>query len=294
MKGSAAIRRAFFAGTIAVILPAFGCMEPTFESRRPDRAVEIDGTAPEWAGAEAYYNEADAYKLGFFNDDEYLYVYFATWNLSTQRIMMTNGFTIWFDGNGKKNKALGILYPRGRPPWQAESDSLMAGAAPGAPRAGRSRDEARGMPDRSSHQDPARLAATLNRLRSEAVIKSPAGDSILLCAAPDSAAPGIRAMLGARSRLLVIELRVPLERAGGAPYTIHAAPGDVIGVGFETGSMESPQRRRPEGMDDDGMPGEGMPPDGGMRPGGGMGPGGMQQGDLPKEIKLWTKVKLAP
>ncbi len=276
-----------------------GRAEPAYESKRLDRAIAIDGEAPEWAGSEAHYDESDGYKLGFFNDDEYLYVYFATWNLSTQRRILMNGLTVWFDGSGKKKQTLGLNYPQPRVRGRRGESAEARGVNP-EEEAPEVRREARGdRPDGvrrpEASPDPAKLAAALNEARFEALLKSPAGDSILLLSPGDSAGTGIRAMLHARSRLLVIEMRVPIDRGSGSPYAVNVVPGKAVSVGFETGTMEMRKMRRPEGMPDDPRAGGGMRPGGATGPGGGgMVPGGMGGSGAPAALKLWTKVKLAP
>jgi hypothetical protein len=294
MKKALAILAA--AGSLAALAASSGRAGPSYESKRLDRAIAIDGEAPEWAGSEAHYDESDGYKLGFFNDDEYLYVYFATWNLSTQRRILMNGFTVWFDGSGKKNKTLGLNYPQPRVRGRRGESAETRGGSPDE-EAPEIRREVRGdRPDGvrrpEASPDPAKLAAALNEARFEALLKSPAGDSLLLLSSGDSSGSGIRAMLRARSRLLVIELRVPLDEGGASPYAINLKPGKAVSVGFETGKMELPRMTRPEGMPESDRTGAGMRPGGGMAPGSG-GPGGMGGPAAPSELKFWTKVKLA-
>ncbi len=287
------------AGALAALAPSSGSADPTYESNRCDRAITIDGEATEWAGREARYDEEDGYKLGFFNDEEYLYVYFATWNLSTQQRVLTSGLTVWLDGGGKKKKTFGINYPRGRDRGPGSGFPAADGAAPGEiPREARG-EAPRSMQRPGANPDPAKLAALLNETQAEALLKSPAGDSVLLLSPADSSAAGLRAMLRARSRLLVIELRVPLDPGAASPYALHAVPGRTISVGFETGTMERPKLTRPQGMPEDDQTGGGMPPGGGGNaPGGGMFPGGGAGGPggmgAPEGLKLWVKVKLAP
>ena len=283
------------AGSLAALGASIGHAEPAYESTRLDRAIAIDGEATEWAGSEAHYDESDGYKLGFFNDDEYLYVYFATWNLSTQRRILMNGFTVWFDGDGKKQKGLGINYPIGRRGRRGGDPSAMSGEGPGDMPRERRADAPRDVqrPGEFS-QDPAKLAAALDEKRHEALLKTPAGDSLLSLSSGDGSGAGIRAMLRARSRLLVIEMRVPIDRGSGSPYAIRAVKGKPVSVGFETGEFATSNMTRPEGMPDrDRAPG-GMRPGGAVSPGGGgVPPGGMGGPGAPSALKLWTKVKLA-
>ena len=57
--------------------------------------------------------EKENVSVGFFNDQDYLYVSLISSARYPQRQFMARGFTIWFDPDGGKNKELGIKFPLG-------------------------------------------------------------------------------------------------------------------------------------------------------------------------------------
>ena len=86
----------------------------------------------------------------------------------------------------------------------------------------------------------------------------------------------------------VYELRVPLISSEEHPFAVGVKPGDMIGVGFLSPKL---QMQRSRGMRSGGMPGMGGR--GGMGGGvGGMRATGMGR-QMPQQLKIWAKVKLA-
>ena len=154
-------------------------MESKLASAWPDREISIDGKAPEWAGREAYYSEDDGFKIGFFNDADYLYVYLATWNRQKQAQILMNGLTVWIDATGRKKQTFGINYPMkrsmpdstGMPPGMPAG--LRAGGRPGAP------------PDASGENRQAFLKGMLAEAQGEMAILGPGGEPLASMPAAD-------------------------------------------------------------------------------------------------------------
>lgn len=268
-----------------------GCMEPKLESAWLDRHIAIDGKAPEWAGREAYYDDREGLKAGFFNDTEHLYVYLSTWHRETQMQILTNGLTIWIDSGGGTKQTLGVNFPVRRP-MPASSDS--------------SRD----LPSRRSRDrriEPEMLKNLLDESSGEIRIIGAGEEPLISLSAADSSKAGIEAAVGLSNRTLIYELRMPLARVLGAPYAIQAGPGKIIGIGVKVGKREMAGKRggneAPQGMEEgpdgrgEGPGGTGGSPGGGGMggfPGGGMGaPGGMDGRTPLQSLEVWMKVKLA-
>jgi hypothetical protein len=293
MKGTyilKSVARAAAAVGLAVIL--CGCMQPELASNWLDREITIDGKAPEWAGREAYYDENEGLKAGFFNDERYLYVYFSTWHRHTQMQILMNGLTIWIDANGGKRETFGVNYPlKQAMEGPRESPADPSAATPG-----------------SEGNDPAMLRNLVNQSRGELRILGPGNEPIASLPATDSSETAIEAMVDVANRTLIYELKIPLAATDGPPYAISAGPGSIIGIGLKVGQREMPDmKRRGEsapGGTEEGPGGTGGGPGGGGGgmggggmggfPGGGMGaPGGMGGRPAVESLALWVKVKLA-
>ncbi len=289
-------RRRIFRPLLSLALSAslmlHACMEQNLESKRLDRNIDIDGKAPEWAGLEAYYDAKNGFKIGFLNDDRYLYLFIAIWNKSTQRHILMNGLRVKFQGPGKSDGFLEISYPIGNFRAKSQEKGTSLRSMPSSDQDEKRKWDATKRPFQAP--DSAAGLFRIDIASREALIKSDrAADSMLVFVPEDSSRTGIMAMLRSSGRLLIIEMRVPLEGEGNDPFAILAKGGDIVRIDFESGSNEDPGtfgRKGPQGMN---------PPDGDFRPGGGFGqPGGMNPGmrgaiDSAKGINLRTRVKLA-
>jgi hypothetical protein len=294
--------RGFIAGAALVIgmaLVPCGCMQTELASDRLGREITIDGKAPEWAGREAYYNEDEGLKIGFSNDDRYLYVYFSTWHRRTQMQILMNGLTVWIDANGGKKESFGVNYPVGASPGEMRGDMPTG-----------TRSEMRESPADFSGAAPARARDDLvtigNLLASssrEIRMVGPDKEPIASFSGVDSSETAVQAMIGFANRTLIYELKLPLAGPDAPPFAVNAGPGASIGIGFKVGQRQMPGTKReglnpPEGMEGGpggmgGGPGGGGGDRGGF-PGGGAGaPGGMGGRSAEEPLALWVKVKLA-
>ncbi|MCX5752291.1 MAG: hypothetical protein NTW97_01460, partial [Candidatus Krumholzibacteria bacterium] len=104
MKSASMIGLCLLAMSALSAIVLGGCMESELASAWPEREISIDGKAPEWAGREAYYSETDGFKVGFFNDADYLYIYLATWNRQKQTQILMHGLTVRIDATGRNKK----------------------------------------------------------------------------------------------------------------------------------------------------------------------------------------------
>ncbi|MFA4947363.1 MAG: hypothetical protein WC674_02505 [Candidatus Krumholzibacteriia bacterium] len=286
MKSASVIGFCLLATSALSAIMLNGCLESKLASAWPEREISIDGKAPEWAGREAYYSEADGFKIGFFNDADYLYVYLATWNRQNQAQILMNGLTVWIDATGRNKQIFGINYPMKR----SMPDS--AGMPPGMPAGLRPGGRSGAASEASGETSQALLKGMLAEAQGEMIILGPGGEPIASMPAADDGKGGIAAMIDIANRTLIYEMKIPLAPPDSLPFAVNAAPGAMISIGFKVGKAEMPSMKRTgEGppRDRGGFPGGGM---GG--PGGGMGgPGGPGGAASSQAFEYWAKVRLA-
>ena len=253
------------ANLLAVSLSLAGCGGEEFESRWRDREIIIDGDASEWRGTEQYSDDGKGVKFAVFNDGEYLYVCFTTWNTRTQQQILVRGLTIWFDAKGGDDRVYGIDFPMTKGPEEMRELSETA-----------VRERAQAIED------------LLLRSRSEMIIgrtKDYDGNWMFV---EDALDLGIEAVLDIDDRILVYELKVPLTGGQGLPFPDGLAAGGLAGLGLEMGKID---------MDDMRKQMQGQRPPGGMggRGGGGMGGQSGGGGRLYFEPEIqWLSVTLNP
>jgi hypothetical protein len=108
---------------------------------------------------------------------------------------------------------------------------------------------------------------------------------------------GIEAKITESNNSIVYELKVPLDKDSEHPYGICTEPGKSITIGFKTPEIKL--REKKEDFDRGNRGGESGGPGGrGKRPTRGEMPGGMPRGmqgerEMPKNLELWIKTKLA-
>lgn len=265
-------------------------MEQNLRSQKLDRTIDIDGKGTEWAGAEAYYDAKEGYKIGFFNDEEYLYLYIATWNKSTRRSIIENGLRLKFEGQKQGKHFFAISYPMG---FSMQKPEALSKEGYMEPHGGRTRNAILAR-ERTAHApDSAEFFGLPDIASRTALLQSDRAEDSLLACPSDSAGIGIKAMLLSSGRLTVIEMRLPLDPSGEFPYAIPARSGDTIEITFETAS---PKRRGPfDARTPFGEPSqdENLPPMGGFGQPMGARPGMGPPSDFTKGIYLRAKVELA-
>jgi hypothetical protein len=233
--------------------------------------MSIDGSPTDWEGVFPTYVEAPNIAIRAANDDQYLYLLLSSPDRNLAAQMVTRGFTVWFDPEGREDEVLGIHYPLG-------TDSpLMAREA---------------LKDRTEVKQ-----AIIDMFRSAGEVMEvlrPGEDEPVVV---PIAGHGIEVRPGYASRNFVYEIRVPLYRSEDHPYALGSEPGHRIGVGLETPEVDLEEIR--EAMERD-MPSDGEPMDGdgvgeregergrGMTPG----PGIRGPHDL-EGLDIWTGLTLA-
>lgn len=238
---------------------SLSCNSLKFQSKWLDRDIAVDGSYNEWEGA-LLYSEDKGATVGFLNDDEYLYLCLFSADQQVLRRAMAVGFTVWFEGSGKKDERLIVKYPIGGT-----------------------------MPRRERFQEGERerIDPIAQSIEEQTELLITQGDRSEKLESVDLDDYGLEAKIGRHLGRMVYEIRVPLHGSEDSPYAINPRKGKPIKVGFELGKMKMPDReRRPRG--DFRMDGGGR--SGGMRPGGP--PGGRRPEQMP-EFKFEINVKLA-
>ncbi len=238
------------------------------DSQWRDRAIAIDGKHEEWQESMNFV-EKENVAVGFFNDEEYLYVSMTTSNRDMQRQFMTMGFTIWFDADGGKKREFGILFPVG----MMEMGMMMRG--------------------RGQDGDIEALRERFKNSQQDLEIFMPGEKEPRRMSVTD--AIGIEVNVGDSYEQLVYEIKVPLHTSEIHPYAIAAKADKLIGIGFETAQIDREKMR--ERMGRGGMGGRPPGGTGGGRGGFGGGRGGRGGGmggrpQMPEQFKLWAQVQL--
>ncbi len=277
-----------FAASGLLVLGTAACSATTAyitDSTPATREITVDGRSDDWVGALSVVKDGKA-EEGFLNDQNVLYVCFATGDESLRRQIADGGLTVWIDPKGGDAKTLGIRYPlaklRRQRPTATQGETPPQGEA--------------STPPPASEETAADEASVLEILRSG----SSAAQKMKISDAKD-----LEIAASEESGLFVYELKIPLQSSPDRPLALAAAPGAKVGIGFEV-----PKSERAPGS---GRPGGGMGGRGGGGMGGGMGRGGfggggghmgghgrgggMGQRDMNDEslkgMKVWTYVKLA-
>jgi len=239
-----------------------GCGNSKLElnSNWRDREITVDGKNTEWRGAMLFFEE-DNVSVGLLNDENFFYICMIAEDQFIRAQVMRQGFTLWFDPEGGKEKTFGIKYPIGM-------------QASGMPR-GMRRDE----------QNLERSSEAPRRPMIELEILGPGKDELKKM--PIAEAKGIDIHIEFSSGMLVYELKVPLIQSEQHPYAIGAEAGSSVGIGLETAKMEK-QDVKGE------MSGGRGSPTGGMRgEAGGRGMPGGRRPQMRKSLKIWAVVQLA-
>ncbi len=244
-------------------------------SQRPETPIISDGEISEWQNNLNYIEEKNV-SLGFYNDDDNLYISFKTTDRSIIRQTMGRGFTIWLDAKGGQGKRFGIRFPIGR-----MGGSLMRDM---------SRGESQGQPDFDDMEKRFEGQLTIYELIT-----------------PDEKEPrlfntdelsGIKLDINMnRDEGMVYELQVPLNSSEQNPFAIALDGSQTVGVGFESAKIDREQIQSQGGMGGGTEGRAGGSYGGGGRGGRGMGGGGrggsgMSGMGMSEQFKLWTIVEL--
>jgi hypothetical protein len=268
---------------IALSMLFAGCAGTTqIPSAWDAQRITVDGNDRDWAGV-TIFELGDNLRASVCNDGVFLRLMLTTDNAEAKTHFLRGGLAVWFDPEGKDEKAFGIRYPA--------RNERIAGMAP-----------------------PEREQEAWQRTPSDARSRPEGGENIhrFFEMLNDGATEGVRVSMfearglllrmSGRDELFVYEIQIPLR--SGAEYPFGINPKDsIISIGFESVAFSSQGNRSRMG---DG-PGPGGPPPGGDMggfgpPGGG--PGGEMGGPPPGmqgrsetstnvSVKQWMRIVLA-
>lgn len=275
-----------FVASGLLVLGAAACSATTAyltDSAPATREITVDGRSDDWVGVLSVVREGKA-EEGFLNDQNVLYVCFATGDEFLRRQIADGGLTVWFDPKGGDAKTLGIRYPLAK----------LRRQRPAGPQ-GETPPQGEEVPPPASGEPAGDEASVLEILRSD----SGAVQKLKISDAKD-----LEIAASEESGLFVYELKIALQSSANRPLALAATAGAKVGIGFEVPKSE---RRSGSGRPGGGMGGRGGGGMGGGTGGGGRfgGGGGMGRGmgggmgrhDLDQEnlkgLKVWTFVKLS-
>jgi len=239
-----------------------GCSK-TFEltSRWTNEELVINGTGEQWKDATMLIPGPEVL-VGVKNDKENLYLCLMTSNRMTQIQMLALGTTVWFDTEGKKDKAFGIQFP---------VSGLLQG---------------RRFPAQQNTEDLRRLIEAAQRQYE--IVGPGAGEHHRLADKQDK---GVDVHLGYADGTLTYELKIPLHKSADHPYAVSADLLNPLTIGLETGEYSDAMRAQlsgpPRSAGGSGGGGGGR----GGRGGGGQSSNNMG-GDAPEPLKHWLIVHL--
>jgi len=213
--------------TFFVVLSVFvfaGCGMLEVESTWRDREVTIDGIddGDEWANARYFLGE-EKVTIGLLNDESNMYVRLSSHDNNMQRQLMALGFTVWFDAAGKKRKTLGIHFPIG---MQSGGMQMM------------SRDRST-----SRDEDSDQSQKMVEESQKEIEIIGPGKNESIKMVLSDVLEQGINIKIDVSKGNLVYELQIPLARNELHPYGIGTDITQAIGIGLETGKIDTSQMK---------------------------------------------------
>ena len=264
-------RQAGASGILAGALVLSACGGTVaLQSSVPQSPIEIDGSEQDWYEHLRPIEKQRA-SIGVGNDAEHLYVAFLTADDALIRRIMALGLILWLDPGGGNEKDLGIRYPSGM--MGSAGEGMMSPGDPGR----------EASPELRREQFEASLQE-LDLLRGED------GESLRMSAA---SIPGLAVRVTAEGGIFFYELRLPLRATG--PFAVAAGvdPGEALGLGLETGAVDSDVLRRQMAERAADRMGGAAP---GMGPGMGGPSGRMGAGDrilMEEPFRVWRSVTLA-
>ncbi len=261
------------------VLMQVGCAAEVVLSRWGKSDIVVDGMENEWEGPPQYYEKEKQMVVRVANDAKSLYLCLSTRNAGLTRQLLGNGWTVWLDPRGSKERVFGVNIFRLEPAMPGGGVRPEAGPLP--------RPNGHGRPVESEKQVPP--LAKIDSL--EITFENATGP--LQMGIDEARRFGIDAAMGRRlaDGSMVCEFRFDF-----CDHTslLGLRPGSVLGIGILSGAADKEgPGSRPFGT---GMGFGGGPGGGGLggEPSGGM--GGGPRGAPPgrnKPLEIWLRVKMA-
>jgi hypothetical protein len=252
------------------VLFTIGCEEQKLNSNWLDREIVIDAKSDDWLDT-LYYFESEMLSLGFFNDESYLYVCMLAEHPMLQAQVVGQGFSLWFDPAGGKEKTFGIKFPIGMKEERKEMGFMRP---------------------QEGELDREKMRKAFEESLADLEILGPGSAKQRI---PVEEAKGIEIKVRNETGLFVYELKMPLKYDKDHPYAIGTSAGAKIGVGLEIPKIDKDEiKNAMQG----GMRGQGAMPPGGLGGGmggmgGGMGRRGGRMPKMPNGLDVWASLQLS-
>ena len=228
-----------------------GCNEAEIQSQWTETNT-LDDINFNWPEAPQYFDENSKIRVSMMNDEKNLYIRLMSRKQSVKMLFLRAGFTVWIDETGDSRKIFGLQFPLAR-------------------------KSERQAPDHKARNNMENMLEDSNY--SLAILKGPGETRQTMPTSEAARQMGIFARIEMQQGYLVYELKIPVTAAEGS---------NIIGIGFETGTMKK--------SSDKGSSGGGR---GGGGRGGGKGGGGKKRagsghgGNSSQPIEIWAKVHIA-
>lgn len=229
--------------------------------------IKVDGNQSDWRGSLTFIEDKNT-SIGVSNDQDFLYIAFASGDPVQQRQFMMRGLIVWFDAEGGDKKTVGIRFPIG---LMADGPPMMMGG-------------------RGEDFDPEIMREAFEQSLTELEIIGPEKDKTQRYRVGELA--GVEVKTGDPQNNFFYEIKVPLDKGQLYPFSVALEPGETLGLGFETPEFDREAMR--ERMGRGGMGGGMGGGRGGRRGGrGGFGGGRGNRAQMFESFKLWVTVELS-
>jgi len=208
-----------------VVLLGTGCSSSrTVSSVWSPQTITIDGSFSDWPRENIQIENNPEYDMYLANDDEFLYIYLIIKSQQVYNNIEQFGLNLYFDTERRFRRSFGIVYPIGI----LNSISNIPGA----------RMEYLQNPGWGNLQENRQLLESVRRDMPERVMlvqRSNRRETLRPAMVNIEAlrAQGIDMRIDDQSRLLNIEMKIPLRSSRTRQFAIEAEPGKPIYVGFE-------------------------------------------------------------
>lgn len=109
--------------------------------------VVVDGQYDEWGVPLPMSNKRTGLNFDMANDERHLYFFLRVTDKNIQRQIVSNGFELWINADGKKKKTTGLFYPMPQEEVPAEAQETSGARSTGTDRGNRANQG--GRPERN-------------------------------------------------------------------------------------------------------------------------------------------------
>ncbi len=204
------MKRIFVFTLFSVLFLLNGCSSYEIVSKVPETPIIIDGNNSEWKG-KLFYLEEESAAVGIYNDNDFLYICFATGDKANIIKIIRMGFTIWFEP--EEGKTIGFQFP------------LKI-------------KNPRPIPTRNSGMNTLQLKMLIKKaLKENPEYRIVNENSFPLGTYTLNENPNIQIGIDFENSNLVYELKIPLDASKNRYNTVQSKPGEDLTIRFESGEF---------------------------------------------------------